>query len=66
MSRWNRFDYNKEDIPQTPFEAAVFLQRAASHIEQGANPPGGYLTEINKAHNAVNKTFMEDTMAVQK
>jgi hypothetical protein len=65
MSRWSGFEYDKEDIPTTPYEAAVFLMRASAHIKQGNGPYGAWM-HISDAHAEINRTFVSDTLKVKK
>lgn len=56
-SRWNTFRYSEEDIPSTPYEAAVFLQNARLHLlsyEYDSLPARKIL---NDAHVRVNQSF---------
>lgn len=52
--KWNQFNHSDDEIPETWYEACVFLDHAIAHLR---NRDGGPLGEnfdiLNGAHNAV-------------
>ena len=44
MNKWTQFRYNEQEIPETPYEACVFLSHVRLHL---LNRTGGPLNEHN-------------------
>lgn len=51
--KWNQFDYRDEEIPETWFEACVFLSRAEKHLYNRIDGP------LNETHQILNKAHAD-------
>lgn len=57
--KWNQFDYRDEEIPQTSFEAAVFLHHAIQHLNNRISGPLGETFDIlNGAQRSIGASMV--------
>jgi hypothetical protein len=64
MSKWSQFRYNEQEIPETHYEACVFLSHARQHL---LNRLGGPLRDdhdiIIRAWQAINDEIWPEVAA---
>ena len=65
IGRYSGFRATREDIPQTPYEACVFLDNAIQHLWNHCDRDGtsSEFRILNGAHNAINALDWSEKIA---
>ena len=66
IGRYSEFRTNREDIPQTPYEACVFLDNVIHHLwnrDRHSDDAHEVFVILNGAHNAINRLDWSEKIA---
>ena len=64
IGRYSGFRTTREDIPQTPYAACVFLDNAIHHLwNRDRDGTSSEFHILNEAHNAINRLDWSEKIA---